>query len=271
MMPEVFISYSSKDRDVAASIAAELTRRNIDVWWDTDLLGGENYRKKIAQVIAKARATIVIWSNASTQSEWVVGEASAARERQTLIPVKIDRSESPLDFRNLNTIDLSDWVAGDPLPDMLLKAICDKTDRLFTPANEIQQTGGALPRSFARSWYADFECLLFSLIAQGFASCVTMIPLAIYTDKLHAVMSILVAILNSTITAAIIMRPALSPKRLGVAAAWFAVAIATGVAGYFLTLAFWRVLSLNEYLVFVGFWSLGLIIMLDVARRAGSS
>ena len=269
-MPEVFISYSSKDRDVAAAIAAELTRRNIEVWWDTELLGGENYRNKIAQVIAKAPVTIVIWSKSSTQSEWVVGEASAARERKTLIPVNIDQSVSPLDFRNLNTVDLSEWVAGDPLPDMLLKAICDKTDRHFTPADEIQRSGGALQKSFARSWYADFECLLFSLIAQGFGSCVTMIPLAIYTDKLHILMSVSIAILNSTITAAIIMRPALSPKRLGVAAAWFSVAIATGVASYFLTLAFWRVLPLNEYLVFVGFWSLGLIIMLDVARRAGS-
>ncbi len=270
-MPEVFISYSSKDRDVAAAIAKELTRHNIEVWWDTELLGGENYRNKIAQVIAKAPATIVIWSKSSTESEWVVGEASAARERKTLIPVQIDRSVLPLDFRNLNTIDLSAWVAGEPLPDMVLKAICEKTDRIFTPEKHIHQSGSSLPRSFTRSWYADFECLLFSLIAQGFGSCVTMIPLAIYTEKLHMALAVMIAILNATITAAIIMRPALSPKRLGVAAAWFAIAIATGVAGYFLTLSFWRILPLNEYLVFVGFWSLGLIIMLDVARRADSS
>lgn len=270
-MPEVFISYSSRDRDAAEAIAAALKSHGVEVWWDTELLGGENYRHKIAEVIARAPVTIVIWSKSSVESEWVVGEASAARERKTLVPVNIDGSTTPLDFRNLNTIDLSEWGAGDPLPEMLLKAICDKTGRTFTPGVAPGRSGGALTRSFTRSWYADFECLLFSLIAQGFATSVTMVPLAIHADDLPVAMSVMIAILNATITAAIIMRPALSRKRLGVAAAWFAVAIGVGVSGYFLTLAFWQALSLNEYLTFVGFWSLGLVIMLDVARRADAS
>lgn len=268
-MAEVFISYSRKDRPVAEALAGDLTARGVDVWWDSELLGGENYRKKTADVIARAPATIVIWSRISAESEWVVGEASAARERKTLIPVNIDGVDPPLDFRSLNTIDLSNWAPGDALPDMLVKAICDRTGRVISQ-NAMGPQGGALQRSLARAWYADFECLLFSLIAQGFASAITMIPLAIHYEKLPLAMSMMIAVLNATITAALIMRPALSTKRLGIAAGWFAVAIATGVAGYFLTLSFWQALTLNEYLTFVGFWSLGLVIMLDVARRAAA-
>lgn len=271
-MTEVFISYSRRDRSTAEALAGELTRLGVDVWWDSDLLGGENYRTKTAAVISRSPATIVIWSRSSVASEWVVGEASAARERKTLIPVSIDGVDVPLDFRSLNTIDLSNWSSGESLPNMLVKAIGDKTGRVFIQSSGTGTTPQTrlLQKSLSRSWYSDFECLLFSLIAQGFASALTMIPLAIHYERLAPIMSVFIAVLNATITGAIIMRLPLSTKRLGTAAAWFCVAIGTGVAGYFLTLALWQALSSNEYLTFVGFWSLGLVIMLDVARRAAS-
>jgi hypothetical protein len=81
-------------------------------------------------------------------------------------------------------------------------------------------------------------------------------------------LSTAIALLTSTISAAVIMRPAIMNKRLAIAMPWLAVAILTGVAGYFVTLTLWRVLSINEFLTFVGFWSLGLVFLLDAARRS---
>ncbi len=231
----------------------------------------EDYRKKTAGIIARAAVAIVLWSRRSVESEWVIGEASAARERKILIPVNCDGAQPPLDFRSLNTIDLSAWAPPDRLPDMLLKAVCEKTGRPFTtgvPQAAGEPGIGRLSKIVARSWYADFECLLFSLIAQGFASVLTNIPLAIHQQKIDLVVSFAIAAVNSTVTAAVIMRPALSGKRLGVAAPWFGLAVATGLAGYFLTALFWKTLAINEYLTFVGFWSLGLVLVLDVARRS---
>ena len=269
-MPDVFISYSRKDRPTAEAIAAQLGKLGLDVWWDRDLLAGEDYRKKTAGVIGKVAVAIVIWSRRSIDSEWVVGEASAARERKILLPVSIDGMTPPLDFRSFNTIDMSSWAPGDPLPAMLLKAIGEKAQRSLPDATQPapQEGLGRFSKIVARSWFADFECLLFSLIAQGFASALTNIPLAIHQHKLSGVAAVGVSVLNATVTAAVIMRPALLTKRLAVAGAWFAVAIAIGVAGYFVTGALWSTLAIGEYLTFVGFWALGLLLVLDAARRA---
>jgi hypothetical protein len=269
-LPDVFISYSRKDRPLAEAMAAQLARLGLDVWWDRDLLAGEDYRKKTAGVIAQVAVTIVIWSRRSIDSEWVVGEASAARERKILLPVSADGVTPPLDFRSFNTIDMSAWAPGDPLPSMLVKAIGERTRRLLPPEPEAAPAGGVgrISKIVARSWFADFECLLFSFIAQGFASALTNIPLAIHQDKLHAVAAAGIACLNAVVTGAVIMRPALSTGRLAVAAAWFALAVAIGVAGYYVTAVLWARLAISEYLTFVGFWALGLVLVLDAARRA---
>lgn len=271
-MPETFVSYSRKDRPVAEAIAAELSRLGFEVWWDRDLAGGEDYRKKTAGIIAKVSATIVVWSRRSVDSEWVIGEAAASRERKILIPVSIDGTQPPLDFRSLNTIDMASWAPGDPLPETLVRAVCDKTGRAYaqnlTPGAGNPET---LRKLVSRSWYADFEALLFSFIAQGFAAVLTNIPLAIHADKLPTAGALAISAVNATVTAAVIMRAPLAGKRLSVAIPWFAVAVAVGVAGYLTTRALWSVLELAEYLTFVGFWSLGLVLVLDVARRAAQS
>ena len=269
-MPDVFISYSRKDRPFAEAIATQLTSLGLDVWWDRDLLAGEDYRKKTAGIIEKVAVTIVIWSRRSVDSEWVVGEASAARERRILLPVSADGATPPLDFRSFNTIDMSSWVPSDPLPAMLLKAIGEKVQRTLTDAAQPAQQEGLsrISKIVARSWFADFECLLFSFIAQGFASALTNIPLAIHQHQLSETIAFAIACLNAVVTAAVIMRPALLTKRLAVAAAWFALAVAIGVAGYYVTGALWATLAIGEYLTFVGFWALGLLLVLDAARRA---
>ncbi len=157
-MPDVFISYTRPDQPLAKAIAAELAALGVEVWWDQELLGGEDYRKKTAGIILQAAVAIVIWSRRSVDSEWVVGEASAARERKILLPVNADGVQPPLDFRSLNTIDLTGWAPGDRLPDMMLKAVCEKTGRPFSrgaPA-AAEQGFQRLSKMVARSWYADF-------------------------------------------------------------------------------------------------------------------
>jgi len=242
----------------------------LDVWWDRELLAGDDYRKKTAGVIDRAPVTIVVWSRRSVDSEWVVGEASAARARKTLLPVTIDGVMPPLDFRSFNTITMSDWAPGDALPAALVSAIGARVGRPIAAGAPENRTASLdrFSKIITRSWFADFECLLFSFIAQGFAAALTNIPLAIHQDKLPAAVAVAIASLNATVTGAIVMRPALQHKRLAAAAAWFAGAVATGVAGYFVTATLWRTLAIGEYMTFVGFWALGLLLVLDAARRA---
>jgi hypothetical protein len=55
----------------------------------------------------------VLWSRDSVESEWVKNEAASAAERGVLLPVVIDGTRPPLEFRRKQTADLSSW-SGDP-------------------------------------------------------------------------------------------------------------------------------------------------------------
>ena len=71
-MADVFLSYNQTDRPIAQAIAAELQRLRVDVWWDHDLLGGDDFRARIAEVLTRSIVTTVIWSRRSIDSQWVV-------------------------------------------------------------------------------------------------------------------------------------------------------------------------------------------------------
>jgi len=74
-MAHVFISYSSTDRDIAQALATELETNNLSVWWDFRLVGGQTFRKAIDQELNAAWAVVVIWSESSVESRFVIDEA----------------------------------------------------------------------------------------------------------------------------------------------------------------------------------------------------
>ena len=110
----IFISYASADRDRAEELAHSLQVDGYTVWWDTKLLGGQQYRKAILAQLEMARATIVIWTKASVESDWVYDEASRARAAGKLIPIRVrelDPKEIQPPFGALHTV-LFDDRAG---------------------------------------------------------------------------------------------------------------------------------------------------------------
>ena len=154
-MTEVFLSYNRADRPIAEALALELGRLDIEVWWDHDLLGGDDYRRRISEILARVRIAIVIWSRRSVDSQWVLSEAAAARERKALVPVAIDNAELPIDFRALHTTDLMSWVPGDPLPDPLLKSIGERLGRELSYREAAPRSGAVarLAKQATQAWY----------------------------------------------------------------------------------------------------------------------
>ncbi len=117
-MADVFISYAREDRAGAARIAAALESRQWSVWWDRELIGGQNFRRKIAEALAEARCVLVLWTQASLESNWVLDEAQDGLRRSILVPVQLaDALEPPLGFRSFQTISLEGWLAGGAEPD----------------------------------------------------------------------------------------------------------------------------------------------------------
>jgi len=244
-LAEVFLSYSRTDRPIAQAIAAELQRLGVDVWWDHDLLGGEDYRSRISEVLLRAPAVVVIWSRRSVESQWVVAEASAAREKKTLIPINVDDAEPPIDFRPLHTLDYRDWVPGDQLPAIFLKGVGERLGRELSYASPegAQNALSRFARRATQSWYLDFESTLFYFIAQALACFLFALPLAFLgsADSPYPALDASVAgwvppVLSlglGALAAPLVMRPILATSRLTLAIPVFFVAMLLGPVSYF--------------------------------------
>ncbi len=91
----------------------ELEAAGFSVWWDREIHGGEDFSAKIEQEITAAKTVVVLWSAASQQSKWVRDEAAFARDANKLIPLKVDETEPPFGFRQVQAINFQGWK-GDP-------------------------------------------------------------------------------------------------------------------------------------------------------------
>jgi hypothetical protein len=89
-MADVFISYAKADRPLALKLAAMLEAEGWKVWWDTSLAIGDDFRNEIMTELGRARAVVVIWTDASIKSDWVRSEAGRAQADRKLIPVKLE-------------------------------------------------------------------------------------------------------------------------------------------------------------------------------------
>lgn len=85
LMADVFISYSRADHAVAQSLADYLTDAGLSVWWDYDIVGGHSFTKAIMEALDASTVVIVIWSDTSVNSDFVLDEASRAKRDNKLI------------------------------------------------------------------------------------------------------------------------------------------------------------------------------------------
>lgn len=103
-MVSCFISYSRVDREFATELAEKLKKVGHDVWLDSNLQGGQQYRAEIYDKIDQVDKVIVLWTKTSIESRWVLDEATLALEFGKLVPVGVVRP--PLGFGQEHTIAL---------------------------------------------------------------------------------------------------------------------------------------------------------------------
>ena len=108
-MSDIFISYAREDRDKAKALAELCQQQDWSVWWDRRIPPGRSFDEVIEEALGAAKCVVVLWSKSSASSDWVKGEAAEGLRRKILVPVRIDSANVPLEFRRLQTVDLSDW------------------------------------------------------------------------------------------------------------------------------------------------------------------
>lgn len=133
---DVFLSYSSSDREAARRFADGLAGEGLTVWWDAALRAGETFDEVIENALKAAKSVIVLWSPRSVTSRWVRAEATLADRRNKLVPVIIEQCDRPIIFELTHTTDLSMWdgAVSDPAWRSMVKDVQQLVDRASAAA-----------------------------------------------------------------------------------------------------------------------------------------
>jgi hypothetical protein len=110
---DVFLSYSSADKSVAAEIASYLGKEGARLWLDDwELKPGDSIVERVNEALETSAYLVVLLSPSSVSSPWVKQEWNAALARElnerrvTVLPVLVQDCVLPGVFQNLVVLDL---------------------------------------------------------------------------------------------------------------------------------------------------------------------
>lgn len=119
MNHNVFISYSTEDKDAANAICHVLEENNIKCWIaPRDIPAGAQYGDLIDEAIKECQVVVVLFSETAAVSPWVTSEMNIAFEEQkVIIPFRLDNTP----MKGLNKVILiqKHWI--DAYPDYKTK------------------------------------------------------------------------------------------------------------------------------------------------------
>ncbi len=111
-MADIFISYARKDRERVTPLVAALEAEGFSVFWDLELFVGEEWRRRLDEEIAKAKAVVTVWTEASVASTFVRAESAEALEARKLLQARFDKVRPPVPFAEFQAAELLGF-AGD--------------------------------------------------------------------------------------------------------------------------------------------------------------
>jgi hypothetical protein len=114
--PQIFITYSSKDRKVAQTICSALEVRGLKCWISSrNVKPGQNFQEQIVKAIRAAKIMVLIFTDNANNSNEIKKELALASQNDlTVIPVRIEdvapNEAFSYEFATRQWIDLfDDW------------------------------------------------------------------------------------------------------------------------------------------------------------------
>lgn len=169
---DVFISYSSKQGQIAFAICEYLEKFDIRCWIaPRDIPSGSNYTLEIPKGLQECKVLVLIFSNMASQSQWVSLEImSALNNNLTIIPFRVEDYPMDANAGLYFMLQKSQWIDAFPnfenkLDDLRkdIEKIIGKKSLNLTPTDPIEQynlgmnyyTGTYLPKDvlLARKWF----------------------------------------------------------------------------------------------------------------------
>ena len=108
--PNLYISYSGKDKELITRLAGDLENNSIHVQYDGNLISdGGDWQKSLMKGISEADCVLVLISPNSANSQYVMNELGMARafalkEHKLLLPVIYGNAEIPLFIKDIQSI-----------------------------------------------------------------------------------------------------------------------------------------------------------------------
>lgn len=168
MPNQVFLSYAREDRADASGLSRVLKSLGYEVWWDHQLLPSENFRAAIRAQLDKADCVIVLWTEASVNSQWVIDEAERAAQAGKLVPIAIGALEPediPIGLNRQHLIIMPDGSAAaeDTFKRQLVEAMAVSPNRRRGAAKKepVAHPGMSILRAIALAIKAFVYSLLF--------------------------------------------------------------------------------------------------------------
>jgi TolB-like protein len=166
-MPDIFISYSSKDREQAQLLTELLASAGLSVWIDQAGIGAAtSWSGEISKAITECKALIVLLSPSSVDSKNVTREVALAFERnKKILPIDLEPVTLPDDFayhlagiqrapmsnidaviRALGKLGLE--ATGAPQAPKIVKEQSDRKSLMILPFEDLSPTGD-------NGWFTD--------------------------------------------------------------------------------------------------------------------
>lgn len=111
-MADVFVSYKREDQEQKGRvipIVRALEAEGFDVFYDVEIPPGSTWEQVLQSKINQSKCVIVLWSQASVDSDWVKEEAEIAKNAGKIIPVFLDPVNAPFGFSRIEGANLIGW------------------------------------------------------------------------------------------------------------------------------------------------------------------
>jgi len=134
-MHTVFISYSSRDKDIADYLCEQIENNGIECWIaPRNETGGKTYAEGIVVAIKSATIVLLISSSSILDSEHVLSEVAIAfDEKKIILPFKIDDSEYNDNYRYY--LSRKHWINAFPEPRKKINELIETV--LFLNSNNV--------------------------------------------------------------------------------------------------------------------------------------
>ncbi len=111
MNHDIFISYAEEDAVRVEKLAFALEAEGFNVRWKRSVSASGKRRGQIDSAVDNARIVIAVWtrSSAGPAGEIVRDEANRAIDRDALLPVLMEKTQTPIGFSEMQSINLINW------------------------------------------------------------------------------------------------------------------------------------------------------------------